>query len=70
MTNERSLSDCAGLEAWSKAVLLLPESVLPSLELGGTNLNANKLALLPGTKLKILHGKNDTVLDLVIDGEQ
>ena len=70
MTNERSLSECAGPEAYSKAVVLLPGSSLPSLDLGGSNLSANKLASLLGMKLKILPGKNDMVLDLVIDGEQ
>ena len=70
MINERSLFDCVGLEAWSKAVLLFPGSGLPLLDLGGSNPGANKLAPLPGMKLKILTGKNDMVLDLVIDGEQ
>ena len=41
MTNERSLSDCAGPEAQSKAVLLLPGSGLLSLDLGGSNPGAN-----------------------------
>ena len=70
MTNKRSLSDCAGPKVWSKVVLLLPGSGLPLLDLGGSNPGANKLVPFPGMKLKILPGKNDMVLDLVVDGEQ
>ena len=70
MTNERSLSEYAGPEVWSKAVLLFPRSSLPLLDLGGSNPSANKPAPFPWTELKILPGKNDMVLDLVIDGEQ
>ena len=70
MTNEISFSNCERMEAWSKAGMLLPRSGLPLLDLGGSNLSANKLAPLLRMKLKILPGKNDMVLDLVIDGEQ
>ena len=70
MTYERSLFDCVGLEAWSKDVLLLLGSGLPSLDLGGSNPGAKKLASLPGMNLKILPRKNDKDLDLAIDGEQ
>ena len=43
VTNERSLSDCAGPKAWSKVVLLFPRRGLPSLDLGGSNPSANTL---------------------------
>ena len=36
----------------------------------GFNSSANKLAPLPGTRLKMIPRKNDIVLDLVVDGEQ
>ena len=51
-----------------KVVLLLPW-VLPSTTLG-TILGANKLAPLPGSKVKSSLGMNDRVLDLTVDGEQ
>ena len=52
-------------------VLMLLGSGLPLLELGGSNPAVDaKLVPLLGTKLKILPGENDMVLDLVIDCEQ
>ena len=70
MTNERSLFDCAGIEVQPKVVLLVLGSGLPSLDLGGSNPGAKKLASLPGMNLKILPRKNDKDLDLDVDGEQ
>ena len=43
VTNERSLSKCAMPKAWSKSILLLLRSGLPSLDLGGSNLGANNI---------------------------
>ena len=57
MTNEISLSDRAGLEAWPKAFLLLPRGE-PFHNLGLIS-GANKLASLSRTRLNIIVGKNN-----------
>ena len=57
MTNERSLSNYAGLEGKPKVVLPLPKSE-PFHNLW-LNSRDNKLAPLPGTRLNIIPGKND-----------
>ena len=52
MTSERSLSDCAKLEEQSKAVMLLPRSGLPFLDLGGPKSQCQQTGTVAGDELE------------------